>query len=396
MFPGRISFSNVSGNQARFGVLATSANTFLWIRYRAVGTSSWATAISNWGPLPFGSGGAVFVSPLIANAATEIQFSSTADYSAATTTTFTIPASFIGRVSVRAQGDTVTFTIGSHGSPIYQRYRKRGTSNWISFTGSTLGPLSFGTYDYQISVNSDYSGSRTGDFKETVVGSFTVQPTTLGTPTVAVSNFEATISVRVSNAPVRNINVYARYRLRGTVNWTPLASQTVSSSNSLAAFSVTLPASGTYEYQVSLNSDYSSPQSGTITQSPTTLGAPTVEVSGLDVSISVTVANISSRGANVYARYRRRGLSDWTTLASQGVTPESPTAGFLATLGPGTYDYQVSLNADYSDSRSGTFTIADPKLGTPAITAVSGSTATISVDVTNGFSSDVYLRLPGM
>ena len=393
------------------------AGTTVYFRHRRTGTSSWSTrssrtARTNNPRVTYA------ISSLIAGTSYDYQVSFSSSFSGASTRTFTtdavpVVAAILASTSVTNITDrsailnaSVT-NAKSTGTTVYFQYRQRGAVGWTSTAAQAtrlspavsvaLSGLLAGTqYQYQISLDSSFTGASTQTF--TTLASRI--PSISRINVINIMTNSADITANVVNAPSTGVPVYFRHRPSGSSNWTSTV-RTATLNSPLVTVSLSSLITNTdYEYQVSLASNFSGARTNTFTPTRVlpTLGRLTVVTSDNAATIRGSVSNAFAVGTTIYARYRLGSSSsaaDWTTTSTQ-VTPSDPIFSFTFTsLSPGTtYAYQVSLNSGFSTASSGTFfTEQVPSIS--AVNTVPGLTsASISVTITNAKATGttVYFR----
>ena len=196
-------------------------------------------------------------------------------------------------------------------------------------------------------------------------------------------------------------NVYIRYRALGVASWT---TATLSTSNNAATSSALALARGRdYEIQASLDNAFPSDGRVTAEYTPTPIG-PTVggfrysSIQETGVTVTVSINGSSGLTQTVYLRLRVGNSGQWQTFTRPKTRSASTVVFNLSQLtGSTTYNLQSALQSGFTTRvADGQFTTMTGTLrvGTPVVSATTGTTATVTVPVLNGRGQTriVYLR----
>ena len=284
---------------------------------------------------------------------------------------------------------TITTTLSNHingfAAIVVSRYRRVGQTDWqvgpqfnaiftsravIHFPG-TASPLVVGTnYEFQLSLESDFSGAITRTFT-------TSRSPVLGEPVfVKRIHNEAVIALPVAHPFSTGTTIYFRSRRKGLTNWDPTARTATPASPSPTVSLTGLDENTAYEFQASLNSNFA----GAITREfRTTRILPLIrshivsDITFVSANITVGVDHAFATGSTLYGRRRVSPAGLWRTISAQTFTPSADTKVFAVTgLSAGiTYDYEFAFNTSFTDAVSGSFStpamVTPPSLGTPNV-----------------------------
>ena len=408
-----VKVSGVSvGSRTHTGVTVTVSTddrqdrTSVYLRYRSYEQAAWTGPETRTAS----SGAASFtLSGLMPDREYEIEASTDRYFPAARTVNGTFSTSPAPRISLVSVGNitdtkaTVTANI-SRPQPrmtVYVRYRTQGTATWnapearitssspLRLTLMDLMPVT--QYEVEASLDSDFSDSMSKTFTTAAKG-----PTVSGfgggpmTPTVAK------VIVNITDAQ-GGMMVYLRHRIWGTVTWNNPETRTTFKTS--ASFDLMQLTPGTtYEIEASLDRGFPAASTiyGTFSTSPAHRISLLSVGSITDTKVTVT-ANISrpQPRMTVYLRYRAQGAATWNGPEAR-TTSSSPLRLTLMDLMPATqYEVEASLDNDFSDFMSKTFTTAEkgPTVSQFGGGPISPTMAKVIVNITDAQGRMmVYLR----
>ena len=408
-----VKVSGVSvGSRTHTGVTVTVSTddrqdrTSVYLRYRSYEQVAWTGPETRTAS----SGAASFtLSGLMPDREYEIEASTDRYFPAAHTvygTFSTSPAPRISLVSVGNITDTKATVTANISRPqprmtVYLRYRTQGTATWnapearitssspLRLTLMDLMPVT--QYEVEASLDSDFSDSMSKTFTTAAKG-----PTVSGfgggpmTPTVAK------VIVNITDAQ-GGMMVYLRHRIWGSVTWNNPETRTTFTTS--ASFDLKQLTPGTtYEIEASLDRGFPAASTiyGTFSTSPAHRISLLSVGSITDTKVTVT-ANISrpQPRMTVYLRYRAQGAATWNGPEAR-TTSSSPLRLTLMDLMPATqYEVEASLDNDFSDFMSKTFTTAEkgPTVSQFGGGPISPTMAKVIVNITDAQGGmAVYLR----
>ena len=408
-----VKVSGVSvGSRTHTGVTVTVSTddrqdrTSVYLRYRSYEQAAWTGPETRTAS----SGAASFtLSGLMPDREYEIEASTDRYFPAARTmygTFSTSPAPRISLVSVGNITDTKATVTANISRPqprmtVYLRYRTQGTATWnapearitssspLRLTLMDLMPVT--QYEVEASLDSDFSDSMSKTFTTAAKG-----PTVSGfgggpmTPTVAK------VIVNITDAQ-GGMMVYLRHRIWGSVTWNNPETRTTFTTS--ASFDLMQLTPGTtYEIEASLDRGFPAASTiyGTFSTSPAHRISLLSVGSITDTKVTVT-ANISrpQPRMTVYLRYRAQGAATWNGPEAR-TTSSSPLRLTLMDLMPATqYEVEASLDNDFSDFMSKTFTTAEkgPTVSQFGGGPISPTMAKVIVNITDAQGRMmVYLR----
>ena len=408
-----VKVSGVSvGSRTHTGVTVTVSTddrqdrTSVYLRYRSYEQAAWTGPETRTAS----SGAASFtLSGLMPDREYEIEASTDRYFPAARTvygTFSTSPAPRISLVSVGNITDTKATVTANISRPqprmtVYLRYRTQGTATWnapearitssspLRLTLMDLMPVT--QYEVEASLDSDFSDSMSKTFTTAAKG-----PTVSGfgggpmTPTVAK------VIVNITDAQ-GGMMVYLRHRIWGSVTWNNPETRTTFTTS--ASFDLMQLTPGTtYEIEASLDRGFPAASTiyGTFSTSPAHRISLLSVGSITDTKVTVT-ANISrpQPRMTVYLRYRAQGAATWNGPEAR-TTSSSPLRLTLMDLMPATqYEVEASLDNDFSDFTSKTFTTAEkgPTVSQFGGGPISPTMAKVIVNITDAQGRMmVYLR----
>ena len=300
---------------------------------------------------------------------------------------------------------------------LYGRFRKVGTSNWITelltfqitpyvltrtfhitpaFRSYTIDP---GTqYEFEVSVNSNFSNAVSTSVT-------TLANTVISKLTVATTNTTATLTATIAEPLAVGSTVYFRRRAAGTDDWTNISARTATPDNTTVVVTETgLSESTEYDYEVSVRLDYGGgdpiTKSGTFTTTGVApaIGSPIeLLIDRNEVQFTVPVTNPRAvGGATVYFRWRRQGTTAWRGTARTATIASPKVVAQVSGLTEGTtYEYQISLQPGFGDATTRTFATPTTRaaLLEPKITVVhNAATITATVEHPHAVGTRIYAR----
>lgn len=322
-------------------------------------------------------------------------FSSTRQHSAGTDLSYTIPSLTPGRqytVRVRAENSaggtwsgeasgtpqtglvvtkvevtsvtdstaTVKVTITNPESlteTVHLRYRLRGADSWETktplTTSTTTRDFSLGrltpnsNYEVQASLDSEFRiGVRSEDFS------------THGAPSVP----------KLSVAPAdRQLKLSWTFSLNGgtvtsqTIEWkestAPTFTNTANPANNLRSYTIdNLVNDRDYVVRVTVATNYDSKTSEGVTQNPSSgpslddITFSSITRTSATASVSVTNAQLARSTLTVYLRYREKGSTDWSDVATRNVSGSTASFGLRGLTFNTMYEVEASLANDFEES----------------------------------------------
>lgn len=358
--PSTLSASSITNTSALLSWQVVSDATSYNIRYRPVGTSTWAMTTSTTNSKS--------ILNLLAAKSYEFQVQATCNAAGAfsASSNFTTQAtcgipSTLKAASITTSSATLSWLAVSGAISYNIQYRPTGTTTWIATTSTTSSKaitnlLATTTYEFQVQtvcvMISAYSAS----------SNFTTLTPPCGIPSTltasSITNSTATLSWQAaSGATANSFNI--RYRPTGTTTWvtTTSTSTSISVTNLLAAKA--------YEFQVqalcTATSAYSASTNFTALATcgiPSTLSATSITTSSGTLSWQAVSGAISYN-----IQYRPTGTTTWTTTTS---TTTSKSITNLLAAKPYEFQVQTVCAMTSAYSASGNFTTLTPPCNTPS------------------------------
>ena len=267
------------------------------------------------------------------------------------------------------------------------------TTSTVDFTlsGLTTG----GQYQIQASQDTAFPDN------DTLSELFTTAPPDPAISEVFIGNPQGlsfSIGVRISDVNSR-VPVFLRYRTTLSGLWSSVVERVTATRDAFLDLSFDLegltPATE-YESQVSLDSSF--PLAETSTVSHTT--APT-SVSSVDVqnrlehaaTLSASLLWVDGQEREVYTRYRRVGVTEWTEGPMVTTTTARAVIELTGLFGGTDYEAQVSTFSGFPlSTRTATFTTLPPRITDTRIYNLAQTEARISVGLA-GVSSDNAVQM---
>ena len=289
-------------------------------------------------------------------------------------------------------------------------YKEQSAQSWIlheevdhnTFT-ETIGSLTDGTtYAVQVSAKNvndygDPSAERTGMPRpDPSVDSIDVDP---------IEQTTAVATVNIAHPTGEQKMVHLRFRINSSSEaWTtPTPQSTTTGSVEFPQFTG-LKSDTEYMVEASFDSNFvNDVVSKTFSTKRPTVSSVVIDESTIDQAGATAIVRIQEpNGASqtVRLRYRPHGQSDWSFTATDAGEILFPTAGdavsiTISDLVSGTlYEVEASLESDYSQLKSTTFTTKGPSLKGITVLEVMQESAKVFVDIEapNGRSLPVKLR----
>ena len=397
---------------------AGAAQKMVYLRYRESG-GQWGASQAM---TTTGASAAFDLSGLSAGTGYDVEASLASDFSGSRTATFTTsspqpqpqpsptPSPSVSSVSISditQTSATATVGIANAGTAkktVHLRYRASGAAQWsatqrkttigASAAVSLSGLTASTSYDVEASLASDFTASKTATFT-----TLSPDPSVSTVSITDITQTTAKATVGIANAGTAEKTVYLRYRASGTAKWSLAPKKTTSGASE--SFGIVGLTPGTaYEVQASLASDFSAYIETMFTTVAPAPSVASVSVSGVtktSATAQVSIANPDSSVLTVHLRYRTTTpQGEW----SNALTASSRTTGASVEITGLTvdtqYEIEASLNSDFSDSVSVTFSTLplDPVVSSVSISGIGRTSATASVQIANanGSSQTVHLR----
>ena len=300
---------------------------------------------------------------------------------------------------------SVTLNMANFGgrTKVYMHYRAQGVPTWgtpesrttfSSTTGFNLMKLTPDTlYEVEVSLDQEFPAGETTLYATFITG---LPANVSGVRVDSRTHTGAIVTVGTDDALERT-PVYLRYRSYEHSKWLGPETRTASSGSASFALNNLTPDTG-YELEASTDRYFSSGRTvfETLTTSPASRISRVSVGAITDIKATVT-ANISrpQPGMTGYLRYRVQGEATWVGPEVR-TTSSSPWRITLMDLLPSTvYEVEASLDGEFGDSMSTTFTTAEKgptvsRLGGGSVTATA---ADVIVNITEPRGGViVYLR----
>ncbi len=337
--PSNLTASNINDNSASLSWNSVSTASSYTLRYRKVGTTTWATlnVSATTYTVQALSASSIYEFQTMANCS-----SGSGSYSSSVMFSTLAPPcnapSNISSSAITENSATIKWTAVAGASSYTLQYRMVGTNNWNS-TSSTVASkqlvaLTSGSM-YEVQLQTNCSATNTSNFSTST--QFATLVNMCGTPTNVIASAATTNSFTINWTAVSSSNGYkVQYRKQSSSTWT-----TVSTNFNFKNIG-SLTASTTYEFAVSTQcvnglSAYSTIQTITTLGNTATCDVPTGLFASNVSSSSVTLNWTAASGATSYKiQYRKIGNTTWmsktTAFTNKKITSLTANTN---------YEYQV-------------------------------------------------------
>ena len=280
---------------------------------------------------------------------------------------------------------------------VFLKHSIDGTDEWtqlpfatITYTDSTsinlTGLEEKTTYQVMVDLTDGFDKPKSATF--TTLAGPSLSNVSMG----SITQTSAIATVTIADAGTAQKTVHLRYREFGESQWSTAQTRTTIGDSTTFNLS-TLGPRTTYEVQASLESDFGISKFAvftTLSPDPSISGVHVGSITQTSAKATITIANPGTAEKTVYLHYRVSGETEWSPDKTTTTTGASATLDLSDLTSKTTHEVQVSLNSEYADSRTTTFSTLSPDSSVSAVTI--GSITQTSAVATVAISNAVYAQ----